>query len=241
MGLKIIFTRVFHYLKNLGNIGPLALAMAVLPMLGSAVLITVAYPLGYWLQDNWQIGSGLFLLGTLIFCGLALLPTNLIGILSGWAFSFELGIALLIIGLVGAAFISFLVHSRLTGDRLQHVFDNHPKSKAIHQALLGQSIWRTTLIIFLLRLTPAMPFALTNFLMASARVPVKPFLVGTFFGMLPRSSAVVFVGSGLSDLNFNSPQDSTFVVIGIMATFISVIIIGNVSKRALDKLTQESY
>ncbi len=209
-------------------------------MVGSTILLVVALPLGNWLRANWEIGSGFFLLGVLVFCGLALLPTNVIGVISGFAFGFPLGTALLISGVVGAATISFLIHTRIAGERLPQVFNAHPKAKAVYEALIGQSVRRTTLIIFLLRMSPAMPFALTNFLMASARVPVKSYLVGTFFGMIPRSSAVVFVGAGLSELNLEDAQNVWLLVVGIAATIISVIVIGNISRRALERLTNQS-
>lgn len=235
-----MFKKLYNYLKELGNLTPIALVTTFLPMLGSVVLLAVAFPLGVWLRENWQLGAPLFLFGIITFCGLALLPTNIIGVLSGWAFGFGFGITILITGIVCAALISFLIHSRIIGDKLPKVFDAHPKAKAIYETLLVQNVWRTTLIIFLLRLSPAMPFALTNFLMASARVPVKSYVAGTFLGMLPRSSAVVFVGSGLSELDFSNPENSWMLIFGIAATVVSVIIIGNISKRALERLTNEN-
>lgn len=240
MSIGNLFKKIYGYFRELGNLTPIAFVTAFLPMLGSAILIAFAYPLGHWLRENWEIGMPLYLLGVLVFCGLALLPTNVIGVLGGWAFSFNLGIAVLITGVVGAATISFLIHTRIVGDKLPQVFESHPKAKAIYEALVGQSVWRTTLIIFLIRMSPAMPFALTNFLMASARVPLKSFVVGTFFGMLPRSSAVVFVGSGLSELTLNTGQNSWLLIFGIVATVISVIIIGNMSRRALERLTNQN-
>lgn len=229
--------RIVAYAREFGKLTPIALVTTFLPFVGSAVLISVSIPLGSWLRENWETGMPLYLLGVLFFCGLALLPTNVIGLIGGWAFGFDLGIAVLIAGIVGAATISFLIHQRIAGDTLPHVFDHHPKAKAVYEALVGQSVWRTTLIITLLRLSPAMPFALTNFLMASARVPVKSFVVGTFFGMLPRSSAVVLVGSGLSELSLTSSEDTGLLIFGIVATIVSVIVIGRISKHALDRLT----
>ena len=236
-GMKQLFVTIYVYFKELGSLTPIAFVTAFLPMIGSAILILLAHPLGNWLRENWEIGTPLYLLGVLFFCGLALLPTNVVGIVAGWAFGFDLGIAVLIAGIVGAASISFLIHSRIVGDKLPHVFNTHPKATAIYEALVGQSVWRAALIISLLRLSPAMPFALTNFLMAAARVPLKSFVVGTFVGMLPRSSAVVFVGVGLSELTFDNPQNTWLIVFGIVATIISVIVIGTISKHALERLT----
>jgi uncharacterized membrane protein YdjX (TVP38/TMEM64 family) len=239
MGITKIANRLAELFKSAGKLTPIAFLTAILPMVGSTVLLSVAYPLGFWLRENWEVGSGLFLVGVVTFCGLALLPTNVLGILSGWSFGFEFGILILALGVVSAATVSFLVHSRIVGNRLPELFEKNPKTHAVYNSLVRNNTRRTTLIIFLLRLSPAMPFALTNFLMASARVPVKSFIVGTFFGMLPRSSAVVFVGSGLSELNFANPQEAWLIVFGIVATIASVILISIVAKRALEHVTRD--
>ncbi len=234
-----MLVKLYSYLKELGSLTPMAFLMAILPVIGSSILLLQAYPLGSWLRGNWEIGTPLYLFGILIFCGLALLPTNVVGILAGWSFGLELGIAVLSAGIVGAACISFVVHSRIARDKLPHVLDAHPHAKAVYGALLGQGVWRAALIISLVRLSPVMPFALTNFLMAAAQVPLTSFLAGTFLGMLPRSSAVVFVGAGLSDLSFDGPQDTWLVVFGIAATIIAVVVISIISKHALQRLTAE--
>jgi uncharacterized membrane protein YdjX (TVP38/TMEM64 family) len=237
--MEKLSAKIYEYLKELGKLTPLAFVTAVLPMIGSATLFIVGIPLGYWLRENWEIGMPLYLLGVLFFCGLALLPTNVIGVIGGWAFSFEPGIAVLITGVVGAAVISYFIHRRIVGERLQEVFEKHPKAQAVYEALLEENKWRTTLIVFLLRASVIMPFALTNFLMASARVPLGSYIAGTFFGMLPRSSAVVLVGAGLSELTLENTQDSLMLIGGIIATIIAVIIIGSISSRALDRLTRK--
>jgi uncharacterized membrane protein YdjX (TVP38/TMEM64 family) len=238
--LKNLIQKIAGYLKELGKLTPIALITTFLPIIGGSVLLMVAYPLAFWLRDNWQIGAVLFFLGIIIFCGLSILTTNIVGVIAGWAFGFELGITILITAVVSAATVSFLIHSRIVGGTLPHVFEKHPKAQVVYQALVGQSIRRTTLIIFLLRLSPAMPFALTNFLMASARVPLKSFIVGTFGGMLPRSTAVVFFGSRLSELSFDNPQEAWLLIFGIAATIVSVIFVTVVARRALERMTREN-
>lgn len=240
MKIKSVFRRIYNYFRELGKLTPIALVTTFLPFVGSAVLLSVAYPFGGWLRENWEVGTALYVTIFVFFCGLSLLPTNVIGLIGGWAFSFYLGIGLVIFSICAAALISFLIHTKIAGKKLPEVFDHHPKAKVIYRALLGESVWRTTLIIFLIRLSPAMPFALTNFLMASARVPVKAFLIGTFFGMLPRSSAVVFVGAGLSELSFENAEDSRLLIFGIVATVVSAIIIGIIARNALDHLTAKT-
>lgn len=238
--LKKLYEKIVAYLKEFGKLTPVAFLTTFLPMIGGwTFALFFAIPLGNWLKVNWEAGIWLYLFGVIFFCGLALLPTNVIGIVAGWAFGFSIGISVLIAGIVSAATLSFVIHTRIVGDKLPHVFEHHPKAQAVYLALINQSNWRTLMIVFLLRLSPAMPFALTNFLMASARVPLRTFVGGTFLGMLPRSSAVVFVGSGLSELSFDDPQEAWLIVFGIFATIASVIFITVVARRALERLTLE--
>lgn len=236
--MRKLYLKCRNYLKELGTLTPVALVTTFLPIAGSAILITFSSPISEWFRDNLVTGSFAYVLFVIFFCGLSLLPTNVIGIICGWAFGFSFGILLHILAVVGAASLSFLIHRRIAGEKLTHVFAHHPKADAIYQALIKHSYWRTTLLICLLRLSPAMPFALTNFLMTSARVPYSSYAIGTLVGMFPRSAAVVFFGSGLAVLDFDNPNDIWLLVFGIIATIISIIFVGIVSKRALARMTE---
>ncbi|HMO80470.1 MAG TPA: VTT domain-containing protein [Pyrinomonadaceae bacterium] len=234
-----MIAKIRKHLSDLGRLTPMALVVTFMPMVGSATLLAFLIPIGHWLRDNWESGIPVFIAGTLFFCGLALLPTNVIGIVSGWAFGFGLGILVLMVGVVGSAFISFVINSRFSGRLLPEVASKNPKTSAVYNALLQERFWKTTLIIFLLRVSVIMPFAFTNFLMASARVPVRSYLLGTAAGMLPRSSAMVFVGAGLSELNLQNTRETYILVLGIAATVLSVIVIAYLSRRALEHITSE--
>lgn len=233
-------TKFYTQVKNFGSLAPIAAVTAFLPFAGSAVLIMVAYPLAYWLRENWEIGTILFTFGILFFCGLALLPTNVVGVVSGWSFSFGPGLIVLMGGIVGASLISFLIHRRIAGERIDGITEAHPRAKAVYNALLRENAWRTTIVVFLLRASIIMPFAFTNFLMAAARVPLRSYLIGTFLGMLPRSTAVVLIGSGLSDLSFEDTTNASTIIPAMIALIASVVLIGRISKHALDHVTRET-
>lgn len=223
---------------ELGQLTPIAVVTTFLPMVGTAVLFIMGHPLGSWLKENQGVGAVGYAAGTLIFCGLALVPTNVIGLIGGFAFGFEFGLVLLMTAVVGASFLSFLIHSRLVGDKVPDIAEKHPKAQAIYDALVEQGFWRTTAIILLIRLSIVMPFALTNFILASAKAPVTAFLTGTFLGMLPRSAAVVITGAGLAELSLDTPYDLRMIFFGIAATIVSAIVISIISRNALEKLTQ---
>src|SRR5215204_5854282 len=111
--MKKLLGKIYAQIKEFGNLTPIAFVTTFLPIAGSTILLIFGVSLGDWLRENWEIGMPLYLLGVLFFCGLALLPTNVIGIIGGWSFGFEIGILILITGVVGAATISFLIHTRI--------------------------------------------------------------------------------------------------------------------------------
>lgn len=235
------FTKSFITLKNLygdfGRFGSLAGLTMALPTVGSLLLLAVVYQIGPWLQENKEIGVFLFVAVMTVFSGLALLATNILGVVSGFAFDWHIGIPAQILGITGAATVMFFLAKRYASDNLRSTIEQKPKLKAIHAALLTESTIKTLLIITLIRLSPAFPFAATNFVVSASGVSFKTFILGTILGMLPRSSAIVFVGSSLSDLNFSQPQDSWVLLLGIAATIITVIAVSMISKKALNNLT----
>jgi uncharacterized membrane protein YdjX (TVP38/TMEM64 family) len=227
------------YISDLGRLTPIGIVSMLLPILGSSVLLIFILPVGHWLRENWQAGVPLFLLSVLVFCGLALLPTNVIGLVSGWAFSFELGLLVLISGIVGASVISFFINSRISGDMLPETLKDHPRSLAIYRSLLQDDRRKTAMIVLLVRVSVIMPFAFTNFVLAASRVPLGIYIFGTTAGMLPRAAATAYIGSGMYELDVNNARDTSVFIVGMAATVVSVIVIGIISRRALDHVTRE--
>ncbi|MEQ1643045.1 MAG: VTT domain-containing protein [Pyrinomonadaceae bacterium] len=235
-----MFDRLRHSLTVLGRLTPMGLVAIFLPMVGSALLIAFLPQTGAWLRENWLPGIFLVYLGIIVFCGLALLPTNVVGILCGWAFGFPVGLLVLITGTVTASIISFGISERISGDQLPELLKHRPRLQAIHTALLRENFRKTTLIIFLLRVSVIMPFALNNLLLAASRVDLRAYIAGTTLGHLPRAAAVAFIGSGLYELDLADTRDATIFGIGVAATIVSIIVIGVLSRKALERITVPS-
>jgi uncharacterized membrane protein YdjX (TVP38/TMEM64 family) len=170
-----------------------------------------------------------------ILAGLAILPTNIVGIVSGWAFGFQFGFLAMLGAIGGALAINYFVSKRLAAQNFDQLLKSKPKLRAVHKELLKDRLVRTLVIIVLLRLSPAVPFAATNFLMSASGVSMKTFLFGTLLAYVPRTSATVFVGASLTQLNFNQPQESWLIIVGIVSTILATIVIGILSKRALNR------
>lgn len=233
-----MIARIRQRISELGRLAPLGLAALFLPMAGSAILLTFLSPIGSILRENPTVGAIITFAAVVVFCGLSLLPTNVVGVVSGWAFGFETGIAILIVGILGAAYVSFRLCTRVSGDRLTKQLEHYPRSKAIHRALLHDNPRRTILIVLLLRLSVVMPFAFTNLLLAASRVPFRAFIIGTAIGMLPRAATTTYIGAGLYELDINNAEDTTVFVIGAIASIICISVIAVFSKKALARMTE---
>ena len=235
-----LIKRIRQLREDFGKIGFWAVVAAVLPIFGLTAFIGVIYQVSPWLEANPGIGVPAFILTISVMSGLAILPTNIVGMTSGWAFGFPLGLFAMLSAIAGAVTLNFFISRRIAGKKFDQVIEEKPKLKAIHDALLEGNLLKVVIIIVLLRLSPATPFAATNFLISASGVSMKSYIAGTVLGYLPRTSATVFVGSSLTKLNFEQPSESWLIILGIIATIIATIVIGVLSKRALNRLTLQN-
>jgi uncharacterized membrane protein YdjX (TVP38/TMEM64 family) len=239
MKLQNLVERLRNFKNDFGKIGSVAGLTTVLPSVGSMILLTFVYQFGPWLQANKEIGVMIFVSLMTFFSGLALVATNILGIVSGFAFNFQVGMLAQLAGLLGASTLMFILAKRYASENLQTKIEEKPKLQAFHSALLKENWLKTLLILILVRLSPAMPFAVTNFIISAAGISFKTFILGTVLGMLPRTFALVMVGSSLSELNLSEPQEAWVLVLGIIATILAITVISLVGKRALNRLTAE--
>jgi len=241
--VRLLIKRIINYLlrirRDFGKIGFWAAFALVMPIIGLTVFLGLIYEVSPWLEANPEIGVPAFILTISILSGVAVLPTNIVGMTSGWAFGFPLGLLTMLLSISGAVAVNFFLSRRLAGKNFDLVIRSKPRLNAIHKALLGGSLLKVVTIIVLLRLSPATPFAATNFVISASGVSIKSFLLGSVIGYLPRTSATVFIGSSLTQLNFKQPTESWLLIIGLVATVAVMIKIGILSRRALNNLTLE--
>lgn len=231
-------------IQRLGLTGPLALGALILPPLGTIALVWSAPTTGPWLRDAEALGVTVYILAFAILAGLALLPTYAQCALGGFAFGAIVGIPAALLGFAGGAIIGYEVSRAASRDRVMKLLDERPKWRAVRDALVGHwthppSFWRTAGLVALLRVPPNSPFALTNLVMASVKVPRLPFIAGTMLGMLPRSSLAVVIGAGIKQLTGEEiramPKWAIFGGIGL--TLVVVIIVVQIANRAIERVT----
>ncbi|MDX2116381.1 MAG: VTT domain-containing protein, partial [Planctomycetota bacterium] len=190
--------------KKLGPTSVLAVMALVLPPLGGFLVIGFMDTIATWLESHRAAGPWIYAGAFAVLAGLALLPTYAQAILGGWAFGLAVGYPAALAGFTGAALLGYAVARPTAGERVTKLIDEQPKWAAVRDALLPEAshgrshgFWRTLGIVTLLRLPPNSPFAITNLLLASVRVPLHIYIIGTVLGMAPRTFVAVWLGATL--------------------------------------------
>ncbi len=228
-------SRIREFRQDYGRIGFWAVYSLVMPIFGFMALMAVIYELGPWLKVN-PAGPLFFALGATALCGFAILTTNVISVIAGWAFGFGFGLASMMAGIAGAVAINFFFSKKLAGAKFQQLLNKRPRFNAIHKEILAGHYGKVFAIILLLRQSAA-PFAGTNYLLSAAGVSFWTYFSATVIGYLPRTVALVFVGTTIKRMDFNQPTEAWLLAVTIVATISMLILVSILSKRALDRLT----
>lgn len=228
-------------LTRLGPAAVLGFVSATLPALGSIALFYFMNDLGVWLRGHGTQGLVYYAVGFGVFAGLALLPTYASAALGGWAFGFANGFPAALAGFVLGSLIGYAIARPAASARVETVIAENPKWKAVRDALVGSSFWRTLMIVTLVRVPPNSPFAVTNLVLASVRVPVATYLIGTAIGMAPRTAVVLWVASRLQEHVTKEAVKQTpwwLIVAGLVVSVAVLAILGWVGKRGLERATR---
>lgn len=227
-----MLARIRDLVRGLGSAGPWLLVAGGGPLLGLFVF-TATYKT--WLPlfaDDMPSAAAFLAIGALLsaFC---LVPTQLTSLVAGYLFGSWLGSIVGFLVAWVAAVIGFRLWSRVLGTRVLATIAQSPKAERVHRALFGCSSWRTTWLIALLRLSPTMPFAATNLLMAALGVRVWPFLLATAIGIAPRSVVVSLVGAELPEFDWQVGGNRWTTVLAIVATVVVLVLISRIARNAL--------
>ena len=101
-------------------------------------------------------------------------------------------------------------------------------------------------IVFLSRLSPVFSFSLLNVFYGAVRVPVGPYLLASFVGMLPGTAIYVYAGVMAGDLSGapgrpgRTPWQWGFKIAGFVLTALLVVYVTRRAQRILnEKLSEE--
>jgi len=225
--------------RRLGAVGPVAIVLSFWPPLGGFLLLATLTSFAPWLHEHYALALGLYFVAASLLVGLSLLPTFAVAIYAGWVFGFGVGFAICMAALTVSSVIAYAIGRFIARDRVVEVIAEKPAWQAVHRALLGDS-QRIIFVTTLLRIPPMSPFAIVNFVLAAARVPLSDYMIGTVIGVAPRTAASAFVAAGIQQLTTQDLNTAPgWMKIGGMVAFVVMcFIIGLMANRAVRNLAR---
>ena len=163
-----------------------------MPSLGSMLAIqqlTASYPsLMDFPISGWM--AFLIILGLTFVLGLALLPTTLTAVVMGFIWGWP-SLPLLVTGYTAASILGYSWGKILSGNNLQALLAHYPKAAQLIEEKKGH--WGQ--LVFFTRLSPVIPFALSNLLFSLLQTGYKNLLIYGTLGMLPRTLIAFYSGT----------------------------------------------
>ncbi len=145
-----------------------------------------------------QFGFQEWLLITFICClssTFAFTPPTLLALIFGYFLGWKALVPVFVLNMA-AIFLINIITKRLDKDKFAAYLSDNKAISNILENIRQQELK----IIFFTKLSPVLPFALTNFVFALSGAKLKNILLGGFLGMIPRTSLAVWTGSQAKEI-----------------------------------------
>jgi uncharacterized membrane protein YdjX (TVP38/TMEM64 family) len=180
----------------------------------------------------------LLFIGAYIAASLTMAPAFLLTFAAGAVYGLWRGTILVYIGAVLGSSAVFALASPLARSRVLRWVDRDPRVAAVRMAIVGDAVW----VMFLLRLSPLVPFVLLNYALAVSGVRYKDFLIASV-GMLPAIVMYVYYGKIVGDVakisaGIAPPRGVEYWVlvgVGLVATIMATTMVTRAARRAIEQ------
>ncbi|MHB1557000.1 MAG: VTT domain-containing protein [Isosphaeraceae bacterium] len=166
----------------------------------------------------------------------ALIPGSALTLAAGALFGLVEGTITVSLASTTGAALAFLIARYLARDAVSRRVGRVPSFEAVDRAI-GEGGWK---IVALLRLSPAVPFILQNYLYGLTRIRFWPCVLTSWVAMLPGTIVYVYFGvvgrAGLesaSGWRAHTPAEWAMIAVGLMATIAVSWYITRLARRAM--------
>ena len=224
---------------------------AVARLIALTVVVIVLFlamkflPVQHWLRsfNDWvgQMGlAGIFIFIAVYAAATVLLaPGVILTIGAGFAFGLWKGFLAVSAGATLGASLAFLVARFVARDKIEAMARRNTKFQRIDNAIGKQG----AKLVFLLRLSPVIPFNLSNYFYGLTAVKFWPYVRASWIGMMPGTFLYVYIGTvGKAAVSIAGGeavkqgwQYWMFMSIGLVATIVVTIWVTTIARDALKK------
>jgi uncharacterized membrane protein YdjX (TVP38/TMEM64 family) len=171
----------------------------------------------------------------------ALAPGSALTLAAGTLLGLVVGTITVSVASTTAAALAFLIARYLARDKVLKMVKKDPRFDAIDKAI-SESDWK---IIALLRLSPAVPFNLQNYLYGLTGARFWPAMLTSWITMLPGTFLYVYLGhvgrAGLEAASggqrHRTPGEWAMIVVGLLATVAVTVYVTRLARKALKERT----
>jgi uncharacterized membrane protein YdjX (TVP38/TMEM64 family) len=177
MNLKKTLSGTFLILSS----GPLQFVGAVI-----AVILAGYVPEG---ETTWWIWCALFIVSTLLM-SLGLISSSVTFGIAAFFWSWK-AFPLLFVAYMLSSYFGYKIGSTLGEDLVEGLKKKYKKVQDIINELSTASLFD----IFMIRISPILPFSMVNYLMGATKVKMRDFMLAGTAGMAPRAALAFFLGT----------------------------------------------
>ena len=167
--------------------------------------------------------------------GLLLGPTWLLTLVAGLTWGVAAGLPLVSAVSTLTAALAFLIARHFARARVEAYARRNATFAAIDRAVALKG-WR---IVFLLRLSPVVPYAASNYLYGVTAVRFGPYVLASWIGMLPVTLLYVYLGAAgqaaIGGVRARGPWEWAALGLGLLATAAVTVWGAAVARRELAK------
>ena len=167
-------------------------------------------------------------------------PGSILTIGAGFAFGLWKGFLAVSAGATLGASLAFLVARFVARDKIEAIAQRNEKFRNIDNAIGKQGAKP----IFLVRLSPVVPFNLSNYFYGLTAVRFGPYVLASWIGMIPGTFLYVYIGTAGKaaveaaaggEVMRHGWQYWTFISLGLAATIAVTIWVTKIARDAVQK------
>jgi len=144
---------------------------------------------GRWIEALGPAGYALYIAAYALVT-VMMMPAVLMMIAAGYFFGLVKGVAIVSAGATLGASLAFLIARYLARGRVERYASTNARYQAI-DAAIGKKGWP---IVFLLRLSPLVPFVVSNYFYGLTAIRFWPYVLASWIGMIPLQFLYVSFG-----------------------------------------------
>ncbi len=173
--------------------------------------------------QGWVIGLGPlgWVLYALVYavCCVLFVPASILTLGAGALYGLGTGTAVVLAGATLGATLSFLLAKSVLRKKIERMTAGNAKFQALDRAIGKEG----AKIVFLVRLAPVFPFTYINYAFGLTGVKTLPYVVASFFGMIPGTFAYVYLGSAAAGAA-SGEADTTKKIVQIAGALVALVV-----------------